>query len=78
MTYRIVADTNILVSATFWGGQPQRIMTLAKDGRVTLLTTPELMDELNTGLSGSGKELTDEVRKRLTEKDRQAHSENLL
>jgi uncharacterized protein len=51
MSYRIVADTNILVSATFWGGQPQRIMKLCKEGTVTLLTTSELIDELKTVLS---------------------------
>jgi len=34
---RVVPDTNITVSATFWRGHPRRIFNLARRGRVTLL-----------------------------------------
>jgi putative PIN family toxin of toxin-antitoxin system len=51
MSYRIVADTNILISATFWGGQPERIIGLVRTGEVTLLTTHEMIAELKAVLS---------------------------
>jgi len=42
---RIVADTNILVSATFWNGDSDRIMREVEKGSVTLVLSPEIVRE---------------------------------
>jgi predicted nucleic acid-binding protein len=42
MTFRIVVDTNLIISALFWGGQPEQLILLVASGKVTMLTTPEL------------------------------------
>ena len=43
---RVVADTNILVSAIVFGGPPGRIIELAAARRLQLITSPPLIDEL--------------------------------
>ena len=43
---RVVADTNVLVSAFLWSGVPHRILISAEAHRVTLYTSPTLIDEL--------------------------------
>ena len=43
---RVVADTSTLVSALLWPGVPHRLLTAAEAGRVTLYTSPELIEEL--------------------------------
>lgn len=43
---RVVPDTNILVSAIIFGGSPERIITLAREGRIHLILSPPLLDEL--------------------------------
>ena len=42
---RIVLDTNVFVSAVFFGGIPGRILNAWTDGDVTLVTSPEIPDE---------------------------------
>ncbi len=43
---RLVLDTNTVVSGLLWGGNPQLILDLADDRRVTLFTSRRLMAEL--------------------------------
>lgn len=43
---RIVADTNVLVSALLWSGAPHRILRAAENGAVVLYTSPALLEEL--------------------------------
>ena len=43
---RIVADTNVLVSALLWTGLPHRFLANAEAHRFTLYTSPALIHEL--------------------------------
>lgn len=43
---RVVADTNVLVSAIVFGGPPGRIVELAAEGRLQLIISPALINEL--------------------------------
>lgn len=49
---RAVIDTNVLISALFWGGQPRRVVDLAAAGRFQAVTSPELLVELEGVLAG--------------------------
>lgn len=51
MVYRIVVDTNIFISATFWGGPPRDVIELVRDNKVTLLTLTEITAKLNRVLN---------------------------
>jgi len=42
---RVVADTNVLVSALLWTGAPHHVLRAAEAGSVTLYTSLELLDE---------------------------------
>lgn len=42
----IVADTNVIVSALFWGGNESKIVHLVEEGKIELLTSVALLDEL--------------------------------
>ena len=44
---RIVADTNVLVSALLWCGPPRDLLIAAEHGVITLWTSPALLDELS-------------------------------
>jgi putative PIN family toxin of toxin-antitoxin system len=48
---RAVVDTNVLISALFWGGTPRRVVDLAATGRFRAVTSPELLGELETVLA---------------------------
>lgn len=41
-----VADTNVIVSALFWEGNESKIIGLAEGGKIKLLTSIALLDEL--------------------------------
>jgi uncharacterized protein len=43
---RVVADTNTVVSAFLWGGPPAAVLAAAREGRITLFTSPVLLAEL--------------------------------
>lgn len=43
---RIVADTNTIVSGLGWRGAPARVLDAALAARLTLITSPPLLDEL--------------------------------
>jgi putative PIN family toxin of toxin-antitoxin system len=42
---RIVLDTNVLVSAVFFGGVPGRILEAWRDGRLQLVLSAAILDE---------------------------------
>lgn len=48
---RVVADTNTVVSAFLWGGPPAAVLAAAREGRITLFTSPTLLAELEDVLS---------------------------
>lgn len=43
---RFVLDTNVVVSALVWGGQPHRLIEAAAFGDIEIVTSPVLLDEL--------------------------------
>jgi putative PIN family toxin of toxin-antitoxin system len=49
---RVVADTNILISALLFGGLPGKFLDLALRRRFTLVTSKALLDELDEKLRG--------------------------
>lgn len=46
MVQKIVADTNVLISALGWNGNERKIIRLAIDGRVKLVFSRETFEEL--------------------------------
>lgn len=42
---RIVLDTNVVMSAVFFGGVPGKILAAWKGGRLTLVVSPSILDE---------------------------------
>jgi uncharacterized protein len=42
---RIVLDTNVFVSAVFFGGVPGRILEAWRDGRIQLVLSVDILDE---------------------------------
>lgn len=43
---RVTPDTNIIISALFWRGNPRRILDAARDGLIEFFTTEALISEL--------------------------------
>jgi len=48
---RVVLDTNVVVSALLWGGQPKALLRAATDDDLLLCTSPALLDELRDVLA---------------------------
>lgn len=42
---KTVIDTNVVVSAIFWGGLPRKLLKLVHDGIIQQYATPEIIDE---------------------------------
>jgi uncharacterized protein len=42
---RVVIDTNVLVSGVFFGGVPGRLLEAWRDGKLTLVVSPAILDE---------------------------------
>jgi len=43
---KIVIDTNIYISAIFWGGKPREIIDLGRSGQVSIFTSSEIEKEI--------------------------------
>jgi putative PIN family toxin of toxin-antitoxin system len=43
---RVVIDTNVLISATFWSGKPKQILNMVRRGEIRFITSRILLDEL--------------------------------
>ena len=52
---RVVADTNVLVSALLFGGPPEQIVLAGLRGEIQLLTSSPLLKELERVLKGKFK-----------------------
>ncbi len=48
---RAVVDTNIIVSAFFWGGLPRLLLNAARDSKFRIVCTEELLNELKDVIS---------------------------
>jgi putative PIN family toxin of toxin-antitoxin system len=42
---KIVLDTNVFVSGVFFGGQPGKVLSLWRDGKVRLVLSPDILEE---------------------------------
>jgi putative PIN family toxin of toxin-antitoxin system len=70
----MVADTNVIVSALFWGGNESKIVHMVEEGKIKLLTSVALLDELKKVLMYerfglNEKEIDDNVKYILTISD---------
>ena len=50
MIPKIVIDTNIYISAIFWGGKPRAIVDLGRSGQVLIFTSSEIEEEIEKKL----------------------------
>ena len=50
MAPRIVIDTNIYISAIFWGGKPREVVDLGRNGRISIFTSMGIQEELERKL----------------------------
>ncbi len=57
---RIVVDTNVFVSGIFWGGTPQNVLLLWRDGLVDLVVSGAIVEELKDVLLKVVRELSAE------------------
>lgn len=48
---RAVLDTNVIVSAFFWGGVPREVLDAARAKRLRLITTEAMIEELKDVIS---------------------------
>jgi len=48
---RLVLDTNVWVSALIWRGPPARIVKAAEEGKVFIITSEEIVNEINRTLA---------------------------
>jgi uncharacterized protein len=64
---RVVADTNVLVSAIQFGGKPQQLLDLAVDGHIDLALSEAILDETLRVLRDKFHRTSDDLR----ESDRQ-------
>jgi predicted nucleic acid-binding protein len=39
---RVVIDTNVVISGTFFGGKPRELLEVTVDGRIAAFATPRL------------------------------------
>jgi putative PIN family toxin of toxin-antitoxin system len=46
MIPRVVIDTNIYISAIFWGGKPREIVDLGRDEKILIFTSSEIEGEI--------------------------------
>jgi putative PIN family toxin of toxin-antitoxin system len=68
---KVVADTNVIVSALFWRGNESKIIDLVEKGKIKLFTSVALLDELKKVLGHErfglgGKTVDDNVKYILT------------
>jgi len=59
---KVVIDTNIYISAIFWGGKPRKIIDLGRDGKVLILTSSDITKEIAEKLQTRFKLDKEEVR----------------
>lgn len=52
---RVVIDTNVLISATFWGGKPKQLLNAVRRREVIFLVSERLLEELEEVLTAEDK-----------------------
>ena len=52
---RVVIDTNVLISATFWPGKPKQLLNQVRRGKIDFLTSEILIAELKEVLTRDDK-----------------------
>jgi putative PIN family toxin of toxin-antitoxin system len=50
LAIKVVIDTNIYISAIFWGGKPREVIDLGRDKKVQIFTSPDIEDEISEKL----------------------------
>jgi uncharacterized protein len=48
---RVVLDTNVLISALLWRGAAHRLLQAAREGKLSLVSSPALLQELSEVLA---------------------------
>lgn len=56
---RVVADSNIIISAAYLGGTPERVLHLARQGEIALFYSPFILEEVTRILKGKKFRWTD-------------------
>lgn len=72
---RVILDTNVLVSGLLFGGVPGRLLTAWVDGRISLVLSPDILDEyrrVGATLGARHPELADALEPVLTSLTRNA------
>lgn len=59
---RVVADTNVLVSAIQFGGKPKQLLDLAVDGHIDLAISEHILEEILRVLRDKFHRTSDELR----------------
>ena len=59
---KITTDTNILVSATFWRGDPNKIINIIEKGEIELILSEEIIEEYNDVINRD--EIMDKIEKK--------------
>lgn len=44
--YKVVIDTNVIISGIFWGGNPKKILQLFRNKQIEVLISPEMLFEI--------------------------------
>lgn len=42
----VVVDTNVYISAIFWGGKPRHVIDLGRDGKIQIFTSEDIEQEI--------------------------------
>ena len=43
---RVIVDTNVYISAIFWGGKPRHVIDLGRDGKIQIFTSEDIEQEI--------------------------------
>ena len=43
---RVVVDTNVYISAIFWGGKPRHVIDLGRDNKIQIFTSEDIEEEI--------------------------------
>jgi len=46
LALRVVIDTNVYISAIFWGGKPRQIVDMGRDSRISVFTSLDIEREI--------------------------------
>ncbi|MBU0568244.1 putative toxin-antitoxin system toxin component, PIN family [bacterium] len=53
---KVVIDTNVYISGTFWSGKPKKIINMAKRREISVVTSQGLLEELKDVLTREDKD----------------------